>query len=68
MTCAIDAEIPADVIFIALFQKHLAENAPIPLGHFVQNFTDFLFHLLGGDCPEHIHCRIGQLVLRLVVK
>jgi len=42
---ASDAEIAANLVFIALFEKNVAEQAPVQFREFLQHIADLFFGL-----------------------
>ena len=62
----VDAEIAADLIFVALFEKNPANDAAVALRHLCHNLTNLFFHLLVGHRLQNIYARIGKLFSRSI--
>lgn|SRR5579871_364415 len=65
---AVNAKVAADVVLVALFEEHFAQQAAIALRHFVENLADFLRQLLTGDRPQDIDAEGREVLFLIFVK
>jgi hypothetical protein len=64
----VDAEVAADFILVALFDKDFAQQPAVTLGKLLQDRFDFFFGLLGDKRAQKIEFESREAVLVLVVE
>jgi len=63
----IDAKISADLVLVAFFKEHSANDSAISLRHFFQDFAHLFLHLLGNGA-EDVRLGIRQICGGLILK
>lgn len=65
---AVYPEVVADLIFVTLLEEDFAEQPAVTLRHLVEDFADFMRHLLVCNSAEHIHVGGWEVALLFVIE
>src|ERR1700722_1507367 len=55
------AKVPAYGVFVAFFEKYLAQQSPVAFRKFIENLADLLFHFFMRENGNHVQRRVWHI-------